>query len=131
MFAIDRFDHLVLTVSDIDASIAFYTRVLGMGVQHFGTPEKPRVALCFGRQKINLHAVHALPDANVLRPIPGTADFCLITETPLADVLRHLAACAVHVVDGPIARTGATGPIQSVYVRDPDANLIEIANYID
>jgi catechol 2,3-dioxygenase-like lactoylglutathione lyase family enzyme len=125
---IDRIDHFVLTVADVDATCRFYVTALGMRVVRFGTAEKPRVALAFGQQKINLHAAHAIPDPNVLKPTPGSADFCLITSTPLADVVAHLKAHSVAIIEGPIRRTGATGPIDSVYIRDPDLNLVEISN---
>lgn len=125
---IDRIDHFVLTVADVDATCRFYVTALGMQVVRFGTAEKPRVALAFGQQKINLHAAHAIPDPNVLKPTPGSADFCLITSTPLADVVAHLKAHSVAIIEGPIRRTGATGPIDSVYIRDPDLNLVEISN---
>jgi catechol 2,3-dioxygenase-like lactoylglutathione lyase family enzyme len=127
---IDRIDHFVLTVADVDATCRFYVTALGMQVVRFGTAEKPRVALAFGQQKINLHAAHAIPDPNVLKPTPGSADFCLITSTPLADVVAHLKAHSVAIIEGPIRRTGATGPIDSVYIRDPDLNLVEISNRV-
>jgi catechol 2,3-dioxygenase-like lactoylglutathione lyase family enzyme len=123
-------DHFVLTVADIKATIDFYTAVLGMRLQHFGTAEKPRVALCFGSQKINLHEAHSIPDPNVLLPTPGSADFCLITDTLLADWIMHLQLHNVPIVEGPVNRTGAIGNIQSIYIRDPDRNLVEIAQYI-
>ena len=91
----------------------------------------PRVALTFGSQKINLHQADALPDPNVLKPTPGSADFCLITTTPMDDVRAHLARENVVVILGPVQRTGATGKMLSVYFRDPDLNLVEVANYAD
>lgn len=128
---IRRIDHFVLTVASIDATIAFYTDVLHMTVQRFGTPEKPRVALCFGNQKINLHQADAIPDPNVLKPTPGSADFCLITETSIDAWIAHLTAHNVEIIEGPVNRTGAIGAICSIYIRDPDLNLVEIANYIE
>jgi catechol 2,3-dioxygenase-like lactoylglutathione lyase family enzyme len=122
---IDRLDHLVLTVADIEATCAFYNRVLGMEVVTFGNGRK---ALAFGRQKINLHAQGNEFEPKADRPTPGSADFCLITTTPLSDVAAHLSAEGVAIVEGPVKRTGATGPLLSIYFRDPDRNLIEVAN---
>jgi len=123
---IDRIYHFVLTVTDIRATCDFYSRVLGMSAVTFGQGRK---ALLFGRQKINLHEVgkEFEPKANV--PTAGSADFCLITQTPINDVITHLEASGVKVAEGPVARTGATGAIWSVYLRDPDQNLIEVSNY--
>jgi catechol 2,3-dioxygenase-like lactoylglutathione lyase family enzyme len=123
---IDRLDHLVLTVADIARTCEFYTRVLGMEVVRFG---EGRTALKFGRQKINLHPADAIPGLVADRPTPGSADLCFITELPLAEVIARLDECGVPLVAGPGARAGATGTIQSVYIRDPDQNLIEISNY--
>jgi catechol 2,3-dioxygenase-like lactoylglutathione lyase family enzyme len=123
---IDRIDHVVLTVGDVEATCAFYARVLGMRVVTFAGGRK---ALAFGRQKINLHQAgrEFEPKADV--PTPGSADFCLITTTPLDEVATHLAACGVPILEGPVARTGATGPIRSLYFRDPDRNLVEVSTY--
>jgi catechol 2,3-dioxygenase-like lactoylglutathione lyase family enzyme len=123
---IDRLDHLVLTVVDIDATCAFYARVLGMDVVAFGNGE--RIALAFGRQKINLHASGNEFEPKADKPTPGSADLCFITPVPLTDVVAHLNAEAVPIIEGPVRRTGATGPILSVYFRDPDRNLIEVSN---
>jgi catechol 2,3-dioxygenase-like lactoylglutathione lyase family enzyme len=124
---IDRIDHFVLTVENIQNTCDFYSRVLGMSVATFGPGRK---ALLFGRQKINLHEVgkEFEPKANV--PTAGSADFCLITDTPIKEVITHLEASGVPVVEGPATRTGATGAIRSVYLRDPDQNLVEVSNYI-
>ncbi|MCE5289528.1 MAG: VOC family protein [Nocardiaceae bacterium] len=124
---IDRLDHLVLTVRDLDATIAFYCGVLGMQETTFGAGRR---ALTFGRSKINLHEAgrEFEPKADV--PTPGSADLCFITETPLADVITELTAVDVPIVEGPVERTGAMGPIRSVYVRDPDQNLVEISSYV-
>ena len=124
---VERLDHLVLTVADIDASCTFYQRVLGMQVVTFGQGRK---ALAFGQQKINLHLHGHEFEPKAHRPVPGSADLCLITATPLSGVLAHLAAEQVEVLEGPVARTGALGRIMSVYFRDPDRNLIEVANYL-
>lgn len=122
---VERLDHLVLTVADIDASCAFYQRVLGMQVVTFGQGRK---ALAFGQQKINLHCHGAEFEPKALRPTPGSADLCLLVSTPLAEVMAHLQRCAVAIEEGPVPRTGATGALLSVYIRDPDRNLIELAN---
>lgn len=125
-FAIDRLDHLVLTVRDVEATCRFYERVLGMERVTFSG----RVALAFGGQKINLHQAGREFEPKAARPVAGSGDFCLITKTPLEEVMRHLAAWCVPVEEGPVPRTGATGPIRSVYFRDPDGNLVEVANYL-
>lgn len=125
---IDRLDHLVLTVSDIGVSCDFYSRVLGMSVVTFGAGRK---ALAFGVQKINLHEVGKEFEPKAARPTPGSADLCLIAAVPMSAVLNHLLACSVPVLEGPVARTGATGPILSVYFRDPDLNLIEVSTYAE
>ena len=125
MIEIDRIDHFVLTVASIEATCAWYARVLGMEVRQFG----PRKALHFGRHKINLHEIGREIEPKGLNVGPGTGDFCLITSTPIASVIAHLNACGVSIVQGPVPRTGALGPIESVYLRDLDGNLIEIATY--
>ena len=124
---VERLDHLVLTVRDFDASCAFYIRVLGMAEERF---EGNRRALRFGNQKLNLHEYgHEIsPKATV--PTPGSADLCFVVTTPLEAVLAHLAHCGVVPELGPVLRTGALGPIQSVYLRDPDGNLIELSHYV-
>ena len=124
---IDRLDHLVLTVADIDATCAFYVGVLGMRVVEFGQGRK---ALAFGVQKINLHPLGREFSPRAQRPTPGSADLCLITSTPLAEAMSHVRDQGVEVEEGPVERTGATGPIRSFYFRDPDANLIEVSNYL-
>ena len=122
---IESLDHLVITASDPAATVRFYTCVLGMTEQTFGSG---RTALLFGRSKINVHqAGHEFePKADV--PTPGSADLCFLVSTPIADVIEQLHAAEVPIVEGPVTRTGATGPILSVYVRDPDGNLIELSN---
>jgi len=125
---IDRLDHLVLTVRDIGKTCDFYANVLGMEVVTFGGGRK---ALHFGRQKINLHEAGKEFEPKALRPTPGSADLCLITKTPLDQVIRHVQAHGVAIEEGPVERTGATGKIRSVYLRDPDGNLIEIANELE
>lgn len=122
---IERLDHLVLTVQDLEATCAFYERVLGMTPITFGAG---RWALAFGQQKINLHEAGREFDPKAAHPTPGSADLCFLTRMPLEDVLAHLNACNILVLDGPVARTGAAGPLCSVYFRDPDGNLVEVSN---
>ena len=122
---IESLDHLVLTVADIDDSVRFYARVLGMREVTFGDGRK---ALAFGTQKINLHQTGREFEPKATRPTPGSADLCFLVATPLAEVEAHLAACGVKVEEGPVTRTGAEGPIMSIYLRDPDGNLIELSN---
>ena len=124
---IDRLDHLVLTVRDIEAACRFYSTVLGMEVVTFG---KGRRALAFGRQKINLHEAGCEFQPHAQHPTPGSADLCFIASTPLSSVTGHLHACGVEIVEGPVERTGATGKIRSVYFRDPDQNLIEVSECV-
>ena len=125
---LDRLDHIVLTVRDVEATCRFYERALGMRRQSFG---EGRVALHFGRQKINLHPHPSPIDPKAATPTPGSADLCFIAETPIAEVIARLEACGVTIESGPAARTGAQGPMTSVYFRDPDGNLIEVSNYRD
>ena len=124
---IDRLDHLVLTVADIDATVDFYTGVLGMTAVTFGAG---RTALAFGRSKINLHRAGHEFEPKAARPTPGSADLCLISAGPLEQVIAELAGHGVPIEEGPVERTGATGPILSVYFRDPDQNLIEVSTYL-
>ncbi|MGW4399220.1 VOC family protein [Amycolatopsis nivea] len=123
---IDRLDHLVLTVADLGATVDFYTRVLGMTEVTFGAGRK---ALTFGTSKINLHEAGHEFEPKAERPTPGSADLCLITADALEQVVEDLAAHGVPIEEGPVDRTGATGPIRSVYFRDPDRNLIEVSVY--
>lgn len=124
---LDRLDHFVLTVADIEATCAFYQRVLGMEVRSFGP--LGRKALHFGRQKINLHQRGKEFEPKAAHPTPGSADLCFIASGPLDAVIAHLKASDVPIEEGPVDRTGATGPLRSVYIRDPDQNLIEISTY--
>ncbi|MBX5172184.1 VOC family protein [Rhizobium sp. NZLR1b] len=128
MIRIDRLDHLVLTVADIETTCDFYTRILGMSVETFAEGRK---ALKFGRQKINLHQAGHEFEPKARHPTPGSGDLCFITETPLAYVIAHLQASGVVIEEGPVERTGATGRLRSVYFGDPDGNLIEVSNLID
>ena len=126
MIKIDRIDHVVLTVFDVERTIDFYSRVLGMEPVTFAGGRR---GLAFGRQKFNLHQAGREFEPKALKPAPGAMDFCLITETPLAEVMKALERHGVAIIDGPVDKTGATGPIKSVYFRDPDGNLVEVSNY--
>jgi len=126
MLKIDRIDHVVLTVFDVERTIDFYSRVLGMEAVTFAGGSR---GLAFGRQKFNLHQAGREFEPKALKPAPGTMDFCLITETPLADVIESLKSQGVTIIQGPVDKTGAMGPIVSVYFRDPDGNLVEVSNY--
>lgn len=123
---LQRFDHVVLTVKDLEVTVDFYTRVLGMRVSaSAGGP----LAVKFGDQKINLHELGSEFQPNARRAVPGTGDLCFITEQPIEEVVRHLEECEVDIVEGPVGRVGALGPMTSVYFRDPDGNLLEVATY--
>lgn len=122
---ISKLDHLVLTVKDIDKATSFYVSVMGMTKEVFGSG---RVALKCGSQKINLHEFGKEFEPKANKPTPGSADLCFITQTPLDDAMAHAKRCGVEIIEGPVERTGANGPIRSFYFRDPDYNLIEVAN---
>jgi catechol 2,3-dioxygenase-like lactoylglutathione lyase family enzyme len=125
---IDRIDHFVLTVRSLEATLGFYERVLGFAREvQAGRP----TALKFGRQKINVHEVGRTFEPKAASPTPGAGDFCLVTLRPMAEVIAHLKSCGVAIEVGPVARSGAEGPMISVYFRDPDANLVEISRYDD
>ena len=124
---INHLDHLVLTVADLDATKSFYRRIMGMTAASFG---KGREALHFGNQKINLHQAGREFEPKAKRATPGSADLCFIVDTPLDDVIAHLKEEGVVIIHGPVAKTGATGPLCSVYIRDPDGNLIELSNSV-
>lgn len=121
---IDHLDHLVLTTVDRAACIDFYTRVLGMQLQSFG---EGRIALLFGHQKINLHERGHEFEPKAHLPVPGALDLCFIVAKPLGGVISHLAACGWPIIEGPVERTGARRRLRSVYVRDPDLNLVELS----
>lgn len=129
---ISHLDHLVLTTANEEACLDFYTRVLGMRLETFigGTPPVERKAFKFGNQKINLHIKGKEFEPKASLPTPGSADLCFISDRPLAEVIAQLRASNWPILEGPVARTGAVGKIQSVYVRDPDQNLIEISEYL-
>ena len=126
---IDHVDHIVLTTRDREACIRFYSDVLGMKLEKFRTPTEERLALKFGSQKINLHewGKEFTPRAHVA--VPGSLDLCFIASVPLQEVVEKLKQHGVPILQGPVAKTGAQGPIRSVYVRDPDLNLVEISVY--
>lgn len=124
---IDRIDHLVLTVSDISTTIRFYEEVLGFSAVTF---KQNRKALIFGAQKINLHQQEMEFEPKASRPTPGSADLCFITSTPINDAVSEILQAGIPIVEGPVERTGATGEIMSIYIRDPDGNLIEISQYV-
>ena len=124
---IDAIDHLVLTVADIATTSDFYQRVLGAAPITFG---QGRHALRIGLQKINLHQSGREFEPKASRPTPGSGDLCFLSDSPLEAWVAHLSVSGVAIIEGPVARTGAMGPIRSIYVRDPDGNLIEIANRV-
>ena len=128
MIRIDALDHIVLTVADIDRTTDFYVRVLGMAPHRFESGGVARHALVFGSQKFNLHQVGHVVDRNVRHATPGSADLCLLTGTPIDEVIAHLRSNDVAIIEGPVPRTGAVRALTSVYFHDPDENLIEIAN---
>lgn len=127
MIRISHLDHLVLTVASIERSCDFYQRVLNFEIIQFGNQRK---ALKFGQQKINLHEVGHEFEPKAAHPTQGSADLCFIAETPINEIIQHIKQCNIRIEEGPIQRTGAMGNILSVYIRDPDQNLIEISNYI-
>lgn len=118
-------DHIVLTVASIEATCEFYSRALGIDVVTFGEGRK---ALSFGQQKFNLHEAGKEFEPKADKPTPGSIDICLITDTPLSEVIKELKEAGVEVIEGPVKRRGAIGPIMSVYFRDPDKNLVEVSN---
>jgi catechol 2,3-dioxygenase-like lactoylglutathione lyase family enzyme len=123
---IERIDHLVLTVADVERTIAFYTEVLAMKAVSFGDERR---ALAFGEQKFNLHQAGREIDPKAARPTPGSADLCLVTRASAEEIGEWLRARGVQIEEGPVTRTGALGPITSFYFRDPDRNLIEVSTY--
>ena len=121
---IDHLDHIVLTTARVEQCVEFYTRVLGMKLERFG---EGRMALKFGGQKINLHEKGKEFEPKATVALPGTLDLCFIASVPLENVIARLAQNKISVIEGPVMKTGARGPIRSVYVRDPDGNLVEIS----
>jgi len=124
---LNRLDHFVLTVASIDATVSFYSRILGMAAVTFGAG---RTALTFGTSKINLHEAGRELEPKALHPTPGSADICFIIENDVRELVTELAGAGIAIEEGPVERTGATGPILSCYLRDPDQNLIELSNYL-
>ncbi len=125
-FALEHLDHIVLTVANIDATVDFYTEVLGMELVKFDGHK----ALAFGIQRIHLHQRGHEINPKAAHPTPGSADLCFLTTVSLADVIEYLNSQKVHIEEGPVARTGAIGDLNSIYLRDPDRNLIEISNIL-
>jgi len=121
---IDHLDHLVITTADLDKCVDFYTRVLGMKLEEFAGG---RLALKFGAQKFNLHVRGREFEPKAMHPMPGSLDFCLIAAIPLDQVIAKLNSLGVPIIEGPVAKTGAVHPLRSVYLRDPDSNLVEIS----
>jgi len=124
---IKNLDHLVLTVTNLESTCKFYSLALGMEIIEFGENRK---ALKFGNQKINLHQHGSEFEPKAFKPMPGTADLCFITDFPIREVMRELKEKCIEIEEGPVERTGANGKIISVYLRDPDMNLIEVSNYL-
>jgi catechol 2,3-dioxygenase-like lactoylglutathione lyase family enzyme len=124
---VQRIDHVVLTVADVERTIAFYQRVLGMTAVSFG---EGRRALAFGDQKLNLHQAGREFEPKAHRPTPGAIDLCLTTDVPLEEVQAHLSSQSVAIEHGPVAKVGARGALRSIYFRDPDGNLIEVSNEV-
>lgn len=128
---ISSLDHLVLTVANIKSSVAFYRDMMGMQIERFSPSDgSTRWALKFGAQKINLHLSGAEFFPNATQATPGSADLCFLSKAPLEDWQAHFFANGLKIEQGPVKRTGASGPILSLYIRDPDGNLIEISNRI-
>jgi catechol 2,3-dioxygenase-like lactoylglutathione lyase family enzyme len=128
---VDRIDHIVLTVTDIEATTRFYERALLLTRETFRGPDgQQRHALKFGRQKINLQDTSTVTPTKAARPTFGSGDFCLIAAVPLDQVIAHLRAEDIALEAGPVPRTGATGKLRSIYFRDPDGNLVEVAEYV-
>ncbi|GAA4864369.1 VOC family protein [Saccharopolyspora rosea] len=126
MISIDRVDHLVLTVADVDRAVEFYEQVLGMTPVTF---PGDRRGVSFGAQTIKLHSASELVAPTATHPVPGSANLCFITDNALSEVQEHLRAHEVRIEEGPVSRIGSNGPITSLYLRDPDGNLIEVARY--
>jgi catechol 2,3-dioxygenase-like lactoylglutathione lyase family enzyme len=127
----DHIDHVVLTVADIEVTTLFYERALGFTRETFRGPDgQPRFALTFGRQKINLQDKSTVTPTKAQRPTFGSGDFCLIAAVPLDEVLAHLRGLDIAIEAGPVPRRGAVGALRSIYFRDPDGNLVEVAEYV-
>lgn len=124
---VDRLDHLVLTVKNLEQTCSFYSAVLGMEVVR---SENGRVALHFGKQKINLHLLGKEFEPKAQHVAAGSADLCFITESPIRQAVEHVNSCNVEIIEGPVFRQGALGKMESIYLRDPDGNLVEISHYV-
>ena len=124
---IKSLDHLVITASDLQATVRFYSKVLGMEHVEFGDGLH---AMHFGNQKFNIHDATTDVRPKARNIVPGSEDFCLLTETPVSEVIRHLQHCGVAIEEGPVNRSGAAGTLESVYFRDPDGNLVEVSNVV-
>ena len=124
---VNKIDHLVLTTSDIEQTINFYTTILGMELI---SVEGGRKSLRFGTQKINLHEAGQEISPHAKHPLPGSADLCFITETSIQQVVEHLHSSGITLLEGPTKRIGATGPLLSIYIQDPDGNLLELSNHL-
>ena len=128
----DHIDHVVLTVADIEATTRFYERALGFVAETFRGPDgQPRYALKFGRQKINLQDRSTVTPTKAAQPTFGSGDFCLVAAVPLDAVLAHLQSLEIAIEAGPVPRQGAVGALRSIYFRDPDGNLVEVAEYVE
>lgn len=128
---IKDFDHVVLTTADLDKCLDFYTRVLGMKVERYAARGVERIALRFGDRKFNVHPPGVAAGLKADKPTPGSLDFCFLADRPLGEVIAHLRACKVEIISGPDKRQGARFDIRSVYMRDPDGNLVEISEPYD
>lgn len=126
MIKVTSLDHLVLTVADLDKTVTFYTNILGMEAREFG---ENRLALHFGNQKINLHRAGHEFEPKATKSQPGSADLCFLVKEPVDQTAAHLTKDGISIEEGPVQRTGATGPVISLYIRDPDGNLIELAHH--
>lgn len=124
---VSSIDHFVLTCADVDATIDFYGRVLGMRAETFAGGRR---GLSFGSQKINLHQAGAEFEPKARVATAGSGDFCLLSEVPVIEIAAHLGREGVEIIEGPVAKTGATGPLLSIYFRDPDGNLVEVSNLV-
>lgn len=128
---IKDFDHVVLTTANLDKCLDFYTRVIGMRVERFGSRGAERIALRFGNRKFNVHPPGFDASLKAAKPTPGSLDFCFLADRPLGEVIAHLRACNVEIIAGPDKRQGARFALRSVYMRDPDGNLVEISEPYD
>ncbi|QIE54933.1 VOC family protein [Pikeienuella piscinae] len=128
-FAVDRIDHVVLNCSNVEATVTWYERVLGMERDDFAYGEDRHIALRFGEQKFNVRPAGSPNWWSVENDTPGSLDLCFVTRAPIAEVVAHLEKCAVEIANGPVEQIGALGPMTSVYFYDPDRNLIEVAVY--